>query len=230
MMPGPGPPHSIPINPAHSVPHNMPEMYGPHNGHVHPTPSQAPRPPPPAQLIVDLRKEIEEIENEIKVSEDNLKAQHESTEAQKKKIVDDTIQKAEGDQLMKEAQQSLLDLENFDLCLQPILNSCTKDSISAGKGWISSKCTDPTHYELVFRFLLQKITSNELKFDQKLHVLYLINDLFSHSIRKRIDSLKQALNFAIVPIYSCTYVDCQPDQQARLIKVRSNFNKFCLFA
>lgn len=47
--------------------------------------------------------------------------------------IDDAIVEAQHDSLMKQAEESKVRLNKFDNILQPIVDQCTKDSISAGK-------------------------------------------------------------------------------------------------
>lgn len=52
---------------------------------------------------------------------------------QQTKQIDDAIVGAQNETLQCQADENGIDLEEFDNILQPIIDSCTKDSISAGK-------------------------------------------------------------------------------------------------
>lgn len=53
--------------------------------------------------------------------------------AQQKKQIDEAIEAAQNSQLEKNAEEQNISLKEFDGILQPIIDSCTKDSISQGK-------------------------------------------------------------------------------------------------
>ena len=53
--------------------------------------------------------------------------------AQQSKQVDEAIESAQNTHLEKQAEENSIVLREFDGILQPIIESCTKDSISAGK-------------------------------------------------------------------------------------------------
>lgn len=53
--------------------------------------------------------------------------------AQQKKQIDEAIEAAQNSQLEKNADELNISLKEFDSILQPIIDSCTKDSISQGK-------------------------------------------------------------------------------------------------
>lgn len=52
---------------------------------------------------------------------------------QQQKQVDEAIEKAQSDTISKQAEENNIRLSDFDAILQPIIDSCTKDSISAGE-------------------------------------------------------------------------------------------------
>lgn len=52
---------------------------------------------------------------------------------QQQSQIDESILKAQNELLMKQAEENNINLPEFDRILQPIVDSCTKDSISAGK-------------------------------------------------------------------------------------------------
>lgn len=53
--------------------------------------------------------------------------------AQQKKQIEEAIEAAQNSQLEKNAEELNISLKEFDNILQPIIDSCTKDSISQGK-------------------------------------------------------------------------------------------------
>lgn len=52
---------------------------------------------------------------------------------QQQKQIEEAVEKAQWDTVLKQAEENGLRLTEFDTILQPIIDSCTKDSISAGK-------------------------------------------------------------------------------------------------
>lgn len=51
---------------------------------------------------------------------------------QQQKQIDEAIEKAQNETVLKQAEENNIRLADFDAILQPIIDSCTKDSISAG--------------------------------------------------------------------------------------------------
>lgn len=47
--------------------------------------------------------------------------------------IDEAVTRAQNDALVKQADDSKISLSDFDAKLQPIIDSCTKDSISNGE-------------------------------------------------------------------------------------------------
>lgn len=52
---------------------------------------------------------------------------------QQQNQIDEAIDKAQNENVSKQAEENNIRLNEFDVILQPIIESCTKDSISAGK-------------------------------------------------------------------------------------------------
>ncbi|GBN65161.1 Calcium homeostasis endoplasmic reticulum protein [Araneus ventricosus] len=69
-------------------------------------------------------------QEQIRQSEQNLAAQHQLLLTQQQVQVDEVIRKAQEEKLSKLAKENELDLKELDGVLQPIIDSCTKDSIS----------------------------------------------------------------------------------------------------
>lgn len=63
---------------------------------------------------------------------------------QQQKQIDEAIEKAQNETVLKQAEENSIRLADFDAILQPIIDSCTKDSISAGmtSWWASSGMRD----------------------------------------------------------------------------------------
>lgn len=51
---------------------------------------------------------------------------------QQQNQIDEAIEKAQNETVLKQADENNIRLNEFDVILQPIIDSCTKDSISGG--------------------------------------------------------------------------------------------------
>lgn len=70
--------------------------------------------------------------------------------------MDEAIRKSELESLVREADELGINLNDLDSILQPIIDSCTKDSISNGKAWILQRATSKSVNDLLARCLLYK--------------------------------------------------------------------------
>lgn len=140
--------------------------------------------PPSINQVVNQQQnaqnQINELQDQIRQSLDNLNAQHQMLNGQQQMMIDEAIRKIQDDNLIKLAHDFNLNLHEFELLLHPIFETCTKDSISSGKSWISTRCQLPVHHEIICKYFLKRVRSAGMPFEHKLHLLYLINDLFNH--------------------------------------------------
>ena len=102
--------------------------------------------PPPSIDVKALKASIEglktqqkTLQEQISQSESNLAAQQTVTMEQAKLQSNEAIRKAKWEHLELLASDTGIDLEEMETVLQPIIESCTKESISGGKVWIFSK-------------------------------------------------------------------------------------------
>nr|XP_037288870.1 LOW QUALITY PROTEIN: calcium homeostasis endoplasmic reticulum protein-like [Rhipicephalus microplus] len=186
--------------------------------------SSAPPAPMPWQAtsnvaLAQLQQQVQEIQEQIRQSEVNLAAQHQVLLQQQQVQLDEAIRKAQDDKLMAQAKSCDIEIAELDKILQPIIESCTKDSISAGKGWIFSHSTTPQRNELISQYLLKKVTVPGAPFDMKLHIVYLINDVLHHCVRKNADGLKQSLDKVVVPIFCTTSIGVDEEKGQKLAKL-----------
>uniref|UniRef100_W8BQ97 Calcium homeostasis endoplasmic reticulum protein n=1 Tax=Ceratitis capitata TaxID=7213 RepID=W8BQ97_CERCA len=92
---------------------------------------------------------------------------------QQSKQIEEAIETAQNAQLEKQAEDNSIALREFDSILQPIIESCTKDSISAGKNWILQHSSDSAKSNVVLQYLLKKYASvNQLPY---------LNNLLTHN-------------------------------------------------
>lgn len=128
-----------------------------------PPQQNVPQRPPPLISIANLTREIEGIvsqqnvlREQIRQSEQNLSAQHSVLMQQQQKQTDEAIEKAQSESVLKQAEENSIQLSEFDGVLQPIIESCTKDSISAGKNWILQHTSDAPKCNAILQYLLKK--------------------------------------------------------------------------
>lgn len=162
------------------------------------------------------------LREQIRQSDINLQAQHGVLLQQQQVQIDEAVTRAQNDALVKQADEHKISLSDFDAILQPIIDSCTKDSISNGKGWILQHCTDSGKCQIISQYLLRKALIAGVLFAQKLHLIYLVNDVIHHCIRKRNDELKKCLEGAVIPMFCNAQITTATDEQrAKLTKLLS---------
>lgn len=107
-----------------------------------PGPQVAPQQPPPPQPAINaqIAAQIEAIttqqnalREQIRQSDINLQAQHGVLLQQQQVQIDEAVTRAQNDSLVKQSDENKISLSDFDAILQPIIDSCTKDSISNGR-------------------------------------------------------------------------------------------------
>lgn len=89
--------------------------------------------------IEGLKSQQKTIQEQITQSESNLAAQQTVTMEQTKLQSDEAISKAKWEHLELLSADTGVDLEEMETVIYPIIESCTKESISGGKVWIFSK-------------------------------------------------------------------------------------------
>ncbi|KAG7299832.1 hypothetical protein JYU34_016850 [Plutella xylostella] len=99
------------------------------------------------------------------------------------------------------ADENKISLAELDTVLQPIIDTCTKDSISHGKAWILQHVTSADAGKVISQHLLRKVTQPGAAFTQKLHIIYLVNDVLHHCARKNAEDLKKNLENVVVPMF-----------------------------
>ncbi|KAG5870886.1 hypothetical protein JTB14_035754 [Gonioctena quinquepunctata] len=179
--------------------------------------------PPPAPMqnaaeIEQLSKQQDTLREQIKQSEQNLTAQHTVLLQQQQAQVEQVVKKCEAVDLQKEADGCEVSLTEIHNILQPIIDSCTKDSISNGKSWFLQHATNKQKACCIVQCLLYKVLQSGM-FSQKLHVIYLVNDLLHHSARKNANDLKEALERVVVPMFCNASIAANNDQRQKLEKL-----------
>lgn len=198
-----------------------------------PNPNIPAAPPPWQQTQVQLQQaetaynvQKKAFEEQIKQSEQNLAAQHQVMLQQQQTKVEEGITKAETEKLAALCESCGISFSDLDTFAQPIIESCTKDAISGGKNWIFNNNKTDEHGELISRYLERKITSKSSTFEAKLHLVYLINDVLHHCVRKGAESLKHSMENVVVSIFCSTHLAADEQKKEKLKKVCFNY---CLF-
>ncbi|XP_012252798.2 calcium homeostasis endoplasmic reticulum protein isoform X2 [Athalia rosae] len=178
---------------------------------------------PPAWLqneLAQLQTQQTTLREQVRQSEQNLAAQHAALMAQQQGRVEDAVRQAQETSLLNNAQLTNTDLAAFDSVLQPIIESCTKDSISAGKAWILQNSITAQSNQVVAEHLLKKVIQGAA-FSQKLHVIYLVNDVLHHCARKKSTDLRKAMESVVVPMFCNTSLAATDEQLNKLNKLLS---------
>ncbi|KAK2722547.1 calcium homeostasis endoplasmic reticulum protein-like [Artemia franciscana] len=170
--------------------------------------------------ISELRSRIAELQEQVKQSEMNLAAQHASLMVQQKEQIAESSKKALGDWLISESAVLGIDLTALDSLMQPIQSSCTKDSIASGKAWIFANITDQDRRSFLIKYLIYKGIVPGLAFLERLHLVYLVNDVLHHCVRKNCEELKQALEDAVVPMFAYATTIATPKELSKLEKLK----------
>lgn len=75
---------------------------------------------------------------------------------QQQTAIEEMIAKTQKENMSDDANQCGLSLTELDAVLQPIIDSCTKDSISSGKAWILQRATSKKINNVIASYLLSK--------------------------------------------------------------------------
>ncbi|RZF40697.1 hypothetical protein LSTR_LSTR007988 [Laodelphax striatellus] len=159
------------------------------------------------------------LQEQIRQSEQNLSAQHAVLMQQQQAAIEDSIEKSRKDQLLADANDCNIQFNEFDAVLQPIIDSCTKDSISNGKAWILQRATNDKVNNVITKYLLAKILEPGRTFLHKLHIIYLVNDILHHCARKNVESMRKSLESVVVPMFCNTALDVTDEQKSKLNKL-----------
>ncbi|XP_026483006.1 calcium homeostasis endoplasmic reticulum protein-like [Ctenocephalides felis] len=127
----------------------------------------------------------------------------------------------ESNRIKADLEKCDIEVADIDKVLKPIIDSCTKDNISSAKNWILQNATTNAHAAAISQYLLEKVIQPDANFAQKLHIIYLVNDVLHHCARKNAEELKKCLENVVVPMYCNAHsmADITEEQQAKLDKL-----------
>uniref|UniRef100_A0A668AGX3 Calcium homeostasis endoplasmic reticulum protein n=1 Tax=Myripristis murdjan TaxID=586833 RepID=A0A668AGX3_9TELE len=185
-------------------------------------------PPPPMSIIAPppipppATPSIDEL---IQQSQWNLQQQEQHLLTLRQEQVTAAISLAMEQQMQKLLLETQLDITEFDNLLQPIIDTCTKDAISAGKNWMFTNAKTPQHCELMTSHLRNRITADSAHFELRLHLIYLTNDVLHHCQRKQQRDLLAALQKVVVPIYCTSFLAVEEDKQQKITRLLQLWEK-----
>ncbi|BFY99812.1 hypothetical protein BsWGS_02851 [Bradybaena similaris] len=172
--------------------------------------------------VTQLQNHIQE---QVSQSENNLAAQYQVLMQQQQSQIQDTIVKSLEDKLASLLQECELTIEDFNGAFQPIIESCTKDAILSGKNWIMQRTSSDKFCDALAQYFLKRITSKEALFQLRLHLIYLINDVMHHCVRRNVENLRRALETVVVPIFCTSSLSADEDKIQKLNKLLELWEK-----
>lgn len=190
---------------------------------------QSQKPPPPempptvhlTDQIASLQASQASLKEQTQQSEQNLAAQWSVLQQNNDVLTQEAIIKAQEQELEDLSRATNISLSIFDTVLQPIIETCTKDSISSGKSWIFQNSNTDESNRLLASYLNFKVTSTASDFTTKLHIIYLLNDVLHHCVRKNNHELKSAFVKVVVPMYSAAACISKENEIVKLTKLVS---------
>uniref|UniRef100_A0A8C5WH96 Calcium homeostasis endoplasmic reticulum protein n=1 Tax=Leptobrachium leishanense TaxID=445787 RepID=A0A8C5WH96_9ANUR len=180
-------------------------------------------PPPPAIIVPP--QGAPPIEELIQQSQWNIQQQEQQLLSIRQEQITAAVAHAVEQQMATLQEETQLDMTEFDNLLQPIIDTCTKDAISAGKNWMFSNAKSPQHCELMAAHLRDRITAEGAHFELRLHLIYLTNDVLHHCQRKQARELLAALQKVVVPIYCTSFLAVEEDKQQKIARLLQLWEK-----
>ncbi|OAD68633.1 hypothetical protein PHYBLDRAFT_188619, partial [Phycomyces blakesleeanus NRRL 1555(-)] len=95
-------------------------------------------------------------------------------------------------------------LDDLRMILQMIMQDCSRANIEAGKTWSFEYCCHPARAEALIDFILA-LSLSKPTFEERLHLLYLINDVLFHCIRRQLPWMKELILHRLVPLLRTVY-------------------------
>uniref|UniRef100_A0A7N6A499 Calcium homeostasis endoplasmic reticulum protein n=1 Tax=Anabas testudineus TaxID=64144 RepID=A0A7N6A499_ANATE len=185
-------------------------------------------PPPPIPMITPppiAPPAAPSIDELIQQSQWNLQQQEQHLHTLRQEQVSAAIALAMEQQTQKLLLETQLDITEFDNLLQPIIDTCTKDAISAGKNWMFNNAKSQQHCELMTSHLRNRITADGAHFELRLHLIYLTNDVLHHCQRKQQKDLLAALQKVVVPIYATSFLAVEEEKQQKITRLLQLWEK-----
>ncbi|KAG1668399.1 Calcium homeostasis endoplasmic reticulum protein [Nymphon striatum] len=160
-----------------------------------------------------------QLQEQILQSEQNLNAQHQVLLQQQQVQIEEAVHKMQEEKLIVLTSRCDFSVADLDKILQPIIESCTKEAISNGKSWIFVHAQNDKHCDAIAAYLLRRVISSDAEFDLKLHIIYLMNDVIHHSVRKNNEDLKKALDSVVIPVFCNANIGADEEREKKLSKL-----------
>ena len=123
-------------------------------------PTAPPEQQPPLPDVAALRERLaalntqqRTLREQILQSEENLSAQERVTQQTQATLEVEAVKKARWEYLQLLSKETGIDLDEMETVIHPIIESCTKDSIGLGKGWIFGKAVNHDNNKLIAHYL-----------------------------------------------------------------------------
>ncbi|TGZ57198.1 hypothetical protein CRM22_009981 [Opisthorchis felineus] len=153
-------------------------------------------------------------ESDIEQSEKNLQAQHEVLMSQQATEIDQLLDRVLVDSVKERGAKHGISYEQMDEIIQPLIESCTKENISKGKSWVIERGTESDELaSLVLDYLLARSADQNVSFELRLHLVYLMNDVLHHCKRRGAPNHLQEAFQRVVPLLFCLAANLADDDK-----------------
>ncbi|CAG8551793.1 735_t:CDS:10 [Funneliformis caledonium] len=114
------------------------------------------------------------------------------------------------------------EIDNFQISLGMLMHDCSQSNIQRGKTWIFDHCTTPAHFDTLICFIIALSKSRPI-FEDRLHLIYLINDVLFHSERRQEPWIKEALHPHLLALLRVAFhfMDANEKQKEKVVKIIS---------
>ncbi|KAG1142944.1 hypothetical protein G6F37_008863 [Rhizopus arrhizus] len=109
-------------------------------------------------------------------------------------------------------------IEDFRVILHMIMLECSRANIETGKTWVFEHVHSATQTFAFMEYFLSLAKSRSGK-EERLYLIYLVNDLLYHAARKQMTWMRDAMLPLLVPLLKLAYEAAETDdQRAKVIK------------
>ncbi|KAH8556063.1 hypothetical protein BGW37DRAFT_157559 [Umbelopsis sp. PMI_123] len=117
-------------------------------------------------------------------------------------------------------ESNIKDAEEIWTILHKTILECSRAHVEAGKSWIAKHCKQPKQLESLVDLMIALVRSTPT-FNDRLHIIYLLNDVLAYGDRKNISWIKDTLYPKLVPLLRLAYhcQGCDHSQQNQVLKV-----------
>ncbi|EIE81306.1 hypothetical protein RO3G_06011 [Rhizopus delemar RA 99-880] len=109
-------------------------------------------------------------------------------------------------------------IEDFRVILHMIMLECSRANIETGKTWVFEHVHSATQTFAFMEYFLSLAKSRSGK-EERLYLIYLVNDLLYHAARKQMTWMRDAMLPLLVPLLKLAYEAAETDdQRAKVLK------------